>query len=80
MVSIFSGALIPLDLYSGVLRTVVFALPFHSMAHTPTCIFLERDMPLAGLLGEQAAWAALLWMAGMLAWRSAQRVLTVQGG
>lgn len=80
LVSIFSGALIPLDLYSGVLKTVVFALPFHSMAHTPTCIFLERDMPVAALLAEQAAWAALLWVLGLIAWRGAQRVLTVQGG
>ncbi len=80
LVSIFSGALIPLELYSGALRTVVFALPFHAMAHTPTSIFLERDLPLAPLLLEQAAWAAGLWLLGALAWRRAQHALTVLGG
>ena len=80
LVSIFSGALIPLDLYQGTLRDVVFMLPFHSMAHTPTSIFLERDVPVAGLLAEQAAWAAVLWLGGVIGWRHAQRVLTVQGG
>lgn len=80
LVSIFSGALIPLDLYQGTLRSVVFMLPFHSMAHTPTCIFLERDVAVLGLLGEQAGWAAVLWLAGMVGWSRAQRVLTVQGG
>ena len=62
------------------LRDVVFMLPFHSMAHTPTSIFLERDVPVAGLLAEQAAWAAVLWLGGVIGWRHAQRVLTVQGG
>lgn len=80
LVSIFSGALIPLDLYSGALKTFVFCLPFHAMAHTPTSIFLERDIPVAALLAEQAAWAIGLWITGTLAWGRAQNALTVQGG
>lgn len=79
LVSICSGAMIPLDLYSGPLRTLVFLLPFHTMAHTPTSIFLERADPAAGV-GEQAVWAAALWALGALGWRGAQRALTVQGG
>ncbi len=80
LVSICSGALIPLDLYTGALRTVVFCLPFHAMAHTPTCIFLERDLSVPSLLAEQLAWALGLWIVGHYAWLRAQNALTVQGG
>ena len=80
LVSIFSGAMIPLELFSGPLRTLVFLLPFHAMAYTPTSIFLERDMPVGGLLLEQAAWAIALWAIGTFAWGRAQTSLTVNGG
>lgn len=80
LVSVFSGALIPLELFGPTLQPLVFALPFHSLVHTPASIFLERDVPVLGLLGEQAAWAAGLWIAAHLAWLAAARTLTVQGG
>ncbi|MSP54762.1 MAG: hypothetical protein EXR69_04020 [Myxococcales bacterium] len=80
LVSIFSGALIPLDLYAGALKTFVFCLPFHAMAHTPTSIFLERNVSVASLLAEQAAWALGLWVIGSLSWGRARNALTVQGG
>jgi ABC-2 type transport system permease protein len=80
LVSVFSGALIPLELFGPTLRPIVFALPFHAMAHTPASIFLERDVVVSGLLFEQAAWAVGLWLTGMLAWSLATRSLTVQGG
>jgi ABC-2 type transport system permease protein len=80
LVSVFSGALIPLELFGPTLRPIVFALPFHAMAHTPASLFLERDVPVTGLLLEQAAWAVALWGLGALAWRAAARTLTVQGG
>lgn len=80
LVSIFSGALIPLELFGGWMRTVVFALPFHAFAHTPSSIFLERPVDVAALLGEQAAWGAFFWVLGGLGWRWAARALTLQGG
>lgn len=80
LVSVFSGALIPLELFGPALRPIVFALPFHALVHTPASIFLERDVPVAALLGEQAAWAFGMWVCGDLCWRAAARTLTVQGG
>jgi ABC-2 type transport system permease protein len=80
LVSIFSGALIPLELFSERWQPLIFALPFHGFAHTPASIFLERDVSVAALLLDQAKWAAVLWVAGLLAWRGAARALTVQGG
>lgn len=80
LVSIFSGALIPLELFGERWQPLLFALPFHSLAHTPSSIFLERDLPVLGLLGEQAAWGGGLWLCGVLAWNRAAHALTVQGG
>jgi ABC-2 type transport system permease protein len=80
LVSMFSGALIPLDLFSPALRSVVFALPFHAMAHTPATLFLERAPDPPVLLAGQAAWAATMWAIGALAWRAASRRIVVQGG
>ncbi|MDP2314239.1 MAG: ABC-2 family transporter protein [Pseudomonadota bacterium] len=80
LVSVFSGALIPLELFGPVLRPIVYALPFRAMAHTPATIFLERDGSALVLLAEQAAWAGGLAVIGILAWNAAARTLTVQGG
>lgn len=80
LVSVFSGALIPLELFGPSWQKVVFALPFHAFVHTPTSIFLERDVSVGNLLAEQAAWAAAMWILAALCWRAAARTLTVQGG
>ena len=80
LVSVFSGALIPLELFGPTLRPIVWALPFRAMAHTPASIFLERAPDVLPALAFQAAWALGLWLAGILAWRAAARTLTVQGG
>jgi ABC-type uncharacterized transport system permease subunit len=77
LVSVCSGALIPLELF-GALQPIVVALPFQALARTPALIFLERG-DLA-MLGVQAAWAVVMWAAGWAAWRSASRSLTIQGG
>ncbi|MDP2309799.1 MAG: ABC-2 family transporter protein [Pseudomonadota bacterium] len=80
LVSVFSGALIPLELFGPALRPFVYALPFRAMAHTPATIFLERGVSVGPLLLQQAAWAGGLAVLGVLAWRAAARTLTVQGG
>lgn len=80
LVSIFSGALIPLELFSARWQPLIFALPFHGFAHTPASIFLEREVSVPALLADQAKWALILWVLGALAWRGAARALTVQGG
>ena len=80
LVSVFSGALIPIELFGPTLRPIVYALPFRALAHTPASIFLERTSDILPLLGFQAGWALALWGLGVLAWRAAARTITVQGG
>lgn len=80
LVSVFSGALIPLELFGPRLQPLVQALPFRAMAATPASIFLERPLAVGPALALQAAWAITLWLLGVIAWRAAARSLTVQGG
>jgi ABC-2 type transport system permease protein len=79
LVSVFSGALIPIELFGPTLRPLVYALPFRALAHGPASIFLERD-GVGGILLFQAGWAVALWVAGAAAWRAASRSIVVQGG
>ncbi len=82
VVSVLSGALIPLDLYPGPMRAVVMLLPFQGMSHTPANIFTER-IPLEHLptaLLVQLAWAVALFLLGRLAFRAALKAVVVQGG
>lgn len=80
LISVFSGALIPLELYAAPVRAVLLWLPFHALAHTPAGIFLERPGSVIEALGGQLAWAVGLWATSALLWRRAVGLLTVQGG
>lgn len=79
MVTLFSGALVPLELFPPVVRQIAFLLPFHAMGRSPAALLLGRE-PAASLLLEQAAWALSLWALGALAWRRVARVLVLEGG
>lgn len=79
LVSVFSGALIPIELFGPSLRPIVYALPFRALAHGPASIFLERE-GAGDVLIFQAGWALTLWFVGAAAWRGASRMITVQGG
>ncbi len=82
LIGLFSGALIPLDLYPGPLRSFALWLPFQGLSHTPADIFTEHLAPREALLrvGVQLGWALLLALGGRLLLRGALRGLIVQGG
>ena len=80
LVSVFSGALIPLELFGPGWQPVVQALPFRAMAQIPTRIFLGQESEPGRALAIQAAWGLGLWLAGGLGWRAVQRRLVIQGG
>ena len=80
--NLFSGARIPLVFFPDWLRAVAAVLPFQGMISTPALIYLGKmDTPTTALmLSVQAMWAVGLIMLGRLVWRSAQRVVTINGG
>jgi viologen exporter family transport system permease protein len=82
IVSLLSGALIPLSFYPGWLQGLAAVMPFASLASTPALIYLDRvDIGEALLLiGTQLAWVAVLWLATRVLFRGAVRQFTVHGG
>ncbi len=80
MVSIFSGALIPLALFPSWAQDIVRFLPFAALAHAPATLFLESEDRIAPVLVGQAIWALGLGLLGRYAWTRAAARLTVQGG
>lgn len=80
--TLLSGFTIPVAFFPDALRDVAYALPFVAMVALPADIFLERvrGAEIAGVLGVQAVWAAVLLGAGRLVLRAATRKLVVQGG
>jgi len=82
LVTLFSGALVPLAFFPGWLQAVANALPFAGMASTPALVFvgsLTGPRALAAI-GVQAVWAVGLWWLARAFWVRASRQLTVHGG
>lgn len=82
VVTLCSGALVPLAFLPVWAQTVLTYLPFAGMASTPALVY-------AGLLGGgeawravavQAFWAVALWVLARGLWGAASRQLTVHGG
>jgi ABC-2 type transport system permease protein len=82
IISMFSGALIPLQFLPGWLQTAALAAPFQAIVYTPLTIYLGtvRGAGLWWALGVQVFWAAALWVLARLLWMPAVRALELQGG
>lgn len=78
----FSGALVPIWLFPGVLRKVAEMLPFQAIASIPASIFIGRisGRGVVDAIGLQVIWIVLLLTLAALVWRRAQRHIVVQGG
>ena len=78
----FSGMVLPLVIFPGVLREVALALPWASYLQTPADIWLgQRDgWEIASGLGQQALWAAVLLCCCQAVLAAATRKVVVQGG
>ncbi|RKS80266.1 ABC-2 type transport system permease protein [Motilibacter peucedani] len=82
LVSLFSGALVPLAFLPHWLHVLAAALPFAGMASTPALLFAgELDGRAAVVaVAVQAAWTVALWLGTRALWSAASRQLTVHGG
>ena len=80
--TLLSGFTIPIAMFPDTLRDIVRALPFVAMLEYPMDVFLERARGAALLrtIVVQAAWAAILLLAGRAMLAAGSRKLVVQGG
>ncbi|GLW54959.1 ABC transporter permease [Kitasatospora phosalacinea] len=78
----FSGMLLPLALFPGLLGELARVLPFSAMVQLPADVLLQRrtGTALLGLYGFQLAWGAALLALGRAGQALAVRRVVVQGG
>lgn len=79
IVTVASGALLPLTLLPDGMARVARVLPFAAMVQTPFDVFTGERSAIAALAG-QAAWAVVLLVVGRVVLRRAVTKLVVQGG
>ncbi len=80
--NVFSGVLFPLYLLPEGLGSIFNLLPFQAMADGPIRIFMMEatGREMLQVFGTQILWIIVFVILGELAWRKAQKKLTVQGG
>ncbi len=83
IVSVFSGALIPLQFFPDVIQNVLYWLPFQAIYHTPLMMVTRPaqgvDVFLPMLL-IQLGWAIFLFILTRLFYHQAIKVLRIAGG
>lgn len=83
VVSLLSGATIPLAFFPEMFRKVVDFLPFQAIYHMPLHILTDKTMRLADYmtcLGTQVFWLAVVLGISKLFWKISVKQLTVNGG
>jgi ABC-2 type transport system permease protein len=82
LTNLLSGALVPLAFFPHWLEKLALLLPFQSIIHTPSMIFLEQADILEALrlISIQCFWGIALWIAGKYMWNWAVRQVTIHGG
>lgn len=83
LVTVFSGALIPLQFFPEAMQRVLFWLPFQAIYHTPLMMLTRPSQDLSvflSMMAVQLAWAALLFIAARLFYNQAIKVLRIAGG
>jgi ABC-2 type transport system permease protein len=82
IVEFMSGLLVPITFFPEKLQSIMFLLPFPHVSFTPLQIYLGKVKggEALGSIAMQAAWVAVLFLAGRFGWRLSTRRLCVQGG
>jgi ABC-2 type transport system permease protein len=83
MVSLFSGALIPLDFFPKTLKQIAFILPFHTIINTPMKLITANEFSGAvafNYLIQQSLWAIALLAISVILFKRLINTLIVNGG
>jgi viologen exporter family transport system permease protein len=83
IVTVFSGALIPLQFFPDAIQNVLYWLPFQAIFHTPIMMITRPAQGLNVFLPMmlvQLAWAILLFFLARLFYNQAIKVLRIAGG
>lgn len=83
VVTLLSGAAIPIAFFPEPLKTITYYLPFQSIYNAPLSVLLDGAPELQTLmttLGVQLFWCAAMTVLSKLFWKVSLRQITVNGG
>lgn len=83
IVTVFSGALVPLQFFPDAIQRVLLVLPFQAIYYTPLMMVTKPDLgweTFLPMLTTQLIWAFILFAATRLFYNQAIKVCTVSGG
>lgn len=83
ILTVFSGALVPLQFFPEGIRNVLLWLPFQAVFHTPLMMVTKPESGLSTfipMLAVQAFWAISLFVLARLFYNQAIKVLRISGG
>lgn len=82
LMEFFSGALIPVALFPGWLKTLAWCLPFPLMVQTPAALFLNQPlgMPAGLTFALQLIWAAVFLALHQALYARVRRTISFAGG
>ncbi|MBP7654102.1 ABC-2 family transporter protein [Candidatus Dependentiae bacterium] len=82
VISFLTGAVIPLDFFPGILKTIIFYLPFKDIIYVPISIYLGiRPLPqLYSALSVQLLWCIILLIFSRIIFRISVKRNSVHGG
>jgi ABC-2 type transport system permease protein len=83
LVTVFSGALIPLQFFPDAIQRVLYWLPFQAIYHTPLMMVTRPDQGVDVFLPMiliQVVWAIVLFILARLFYNQAIKVLRIAGG
>lgn len=83
VVTLFSGALIPLQFFPDAIQKVLLVLPFQAIYYTPLMMVTKPDLggeTFLPMLAVQLIWVLILFAATRLFYNQAIKVLRVSGG
>jgi ABC-2 type transport system permease protein len=83
IVTVFSGALIPLQFFPEAIQKVLFWLPFQAIFHTPITMVTQPDQSInvfLQMLFVQIIWVLILFVATRLFYNQAIKTVSIAGG
>lgn len=83
ILTVFSGALLPLQFFPDVIQKILLALPFQAIYHTPLMMVTRPDQgweTFGPMLAVQAFWVIALFTLTRLFYNQAIKVLRISGG
>lgn len=83
IISVLSGALIPLQYFPQAIQKVLLVLPFQAIYYSPLMMITQPNQgweTLLSMLSVQVMWAVILFMFTRVLYNQAVKVLRVSGG